>query len=91
MPELIGGIQALGKAIVYPEDAKEEGVEGRVLLKFIVEKDGTVTAPTVVSEADPRLDAAALRAVQEISFKPGHHEGDAVRVEMMLPITFKLK
>jgi TonB family protein len=71
MPELIGGLSAIGQSIVYPEAAKKEKVEGRVIVSFVVEKNGTVTEAEVVKGVDPRLDAEALRAVQTVSFEPG--------------------
>ena len=90
MPQLVGGINALAKSIVYPAEAKEDGVEGRVLVTFIVEKDGSVSNASVERGVDPRLDAAAVRAVDSIAFEPGSHEGAPARVRMTLPISFKL-
>jgi TonB family protein len=91
MPSIVGGLNAIAQSIVYPEDAKKERVEGRVFVKFIVERDGSVSNAEVEKGADPRLDAEALRAVQSITFEPGAHEGQPARVQMTLPISFKLE
>ena len=90
MPQIVGGLQAVTQSVVYPEEAKKEKVEGRVVVNFIVEKDGSVSNTKVIRSADERLDAEALRAVSEIAFEPGQHEGKPVRVQMVLPISFKL-
>jgi TonB family protein len=90
MPSIIGGINAIAQSIVYPEAAKKERVEGKVLVTFIVETDGSVSNAVVEKGVDARLDAEALRAVESISFEPGLHEGRPARVQMTLPISFKL-
>ena len=90
MPSIVGGINAVAQSIVYPEEAKEERIEGKVLVTFVVEPDGSVSNAEVTKGVDPRLDAAALRAVESIAFEPGFHEGEAARVQMTLPISFKL-
>lgn len=90
MPEIIGGINAIAQSIVYPEEAKEERIEGKVLVTFVVEKDGSVSNASVLKGVDARLDAEALRAVESIAFEPGMHQGEPARVEMTLPISFKL-
>ncbi len=90
MPSIIGGINAIAQSIVYPEEAKENRIEGKVLVTFVVEPDGSVSNTEVTKGVDPTLDAAALQAVESIAFEPGVHDGDAVRVQMTLPISFKL-
>lgn len=95
MPEFPGGMgecmKWLGQNIKYPADAKEKGVEGRVIVQFVVEKDGTIVNAKVVRGVDPDLDAEALRVVnQSPKWKPGKQKGEAVRVKYTLPIMFKL-
>ena len=95
MPEFPGGMgecmKWLGQNIKYPADAKEKGVQGRVIVQFVVEKDGTIVNAKVVRGVDPDLDAEALRVVnQSPKWKPGKQKGEAVRVKYTLPIMFKL-
>ena len=95
MPEFPGGMPEcmkwLGQNIKYPAEAKEKGVQGRVIVQMVVEKDGTITNAKVVRGVDPLLDAEALRVVnQSPKWKPGMQKGEAVRVKYTLPIMFKL-
>ena len=95
MPEFPGGMAEcmkwLGQNINYPAEAKEKGVQGRVIVQMVVEKDGTITNAKVVRGVDPLLDAEALRVVnQSPKWKPGMQKGEAVRVKYTLPIMFKL-
>ena len=95
MPEFPGGMgecmKWLGQNIKYPADAKEKGVQGRVIVQFVVEKDGTIVNAKVVRGVDPDLDAEALRVVnQSPKWKPGKQKGEAVRVKYTLPIMFRL-
>ena len=91
MPELIGGLGEIQRKIKYPEIARKAGVEGRVILQFIVNENGDVTEPAVVRGIGAGCDEEALRVVREAKFKPGKQRGKAVKVKMSLPITFKLK
>ena len=91
MPELIGGLPELQKLITYPEIAKKAGVEGRVIVQFVVNEQGAVVDPVVVRGIGAGCDEEAIRAVQQARFTPGKQRGKPVRVKMSLPITFKLK
>lgn len=91
MPELVGGLAAIQSKINYPEIAKKAGVEGRVIVQFIVNEEGKVTDPVVVRGIGAGCDEEAIRAVMQAQFKPGKQRGRPVRVKMSLPITFKLK
>jgi protein TonB len=91
MPELIGGLAAIQQNIDYPEMAKKAGVEGRVIVQFVVDEEGNVLDPQVVRGLGAGLDEEALRAVQEAKFTPGKQRGQPVRVRMSLPITFRLR
>ncbi len=91
MPTIVGGIQAIVDEIKYPEEAKADGIEGRVLVQFIVDETGNVVSPTVIKGVDPNLDAEALRVVGDTKFVPGKHNGVARKVRLTLPVTFKLQ
>ena len=91
MPELIGGLGEIQKKIKYPEIARKAGVEGRVIIQFIVDESGNVSEPAVVRGIGAGCDEEALRVVREAKFKPGKQRGKSVKVKMSLPITFKLK
>jgi len=91
MPELIGGLGSLQKNIRYPEIAKKAGVEGRVIVQFVVNEQGRVVDPVVVRGIGAGCDEEAIRAVMLARFKPGKQRGKPVKVKMSLPITFKLK
>ncbi len=91
MPELIGGLAAIQKQIKYPPIAKKAGVEGRVIVQFVVNEQGNVVDPVVVRGIGAGCDEEALRAVSQAKFKPGKQRGKPVKVKMSLPITFKLK
>jgi len=96
MPEYPGGMGALlnylGNAIKYPVSAQENGVSGRVVVTFIVEKDGSFSNIEVARAIDPALDAEAVRVVEAMPQKwiPGKQGGKAVRVKFNVPVTFRL-
>ena len=91
MPSLIGGLSGLASKLKYPESADAAGVEGQVLISFVVDKQGSVINPTVVSGIGSGCDEEALRVVSEARFIPGQQGGKVVKVEMTLPIVFELK
>jgi TonB family protein len=96
MPEFEGGVQAfslyLGKNIKYPANARKYGVEGRVILSFSVEKDGTITDIKVIRSVNPELDEEALRVLRKSpNWIPGTRFGLPVKVKYAVPIMFKLK
>jgi protein TonB len=96
MPEFSGGDQALMKYlsnnIVYPASALRDTVEGRVMIKFVVGKNGQIRDAEVVKHLTTDLDAEALRVVRNMpAWKPGRQNGRAVSVSYMLPVKFVLK
>jgi len=96
MPEYPGGIEAmmqyLSQSVTYPKDAEKAQAEGRVIVTFVVDSDGSVVEPKVVKGVYPSLDQEALRVVQAMpKWTPGKQSGKAVRVKYTLPITFKLQ
>lgn len=90
MPELIGGLASIQENLRYPPLARQAGVEGRVLVGFTVDEEGQVVDAEVIQGVGSGLDAAALDAVQQAHFRPGQKDGEAVRVRMVLPVTFVL-
>lgn len=91
MPELIGGLAALQKNIRYPEMARKAGIEGRVIVQFIVNEEGKVENPRVIRGIGGGCDEEALRAVSLAEFKPGRQRGRPVRVQYSLPVIFRLQ
>lgn len=82
----------LGENINYPAAASEEGIQGKVTVQFIVEKDGHISNVHVVRGKHPALDAEAKRVVSKMpKWTPGRNNGQPVRVTYNLPVTFKLK
>ena len=95
MPEFPGGLEALGvwlgQNIQYPEAAQLAGVQGKVIVSFTVEVDGSISDCKVVQSLSPSCDAEALRAVKSMPrWKPGMYEGQPVSVGFFLPISFKI-
>ncbi len=96
MPEFPGGedklVEFVSKNLCYPQKAKEKGIQGRVFVGFIVEKDGSVSNVTNLRSVDSVLDAEAMRVIQSLpKWKPGKHNGEFVRVSYQIPIFFKLE
>lgn len=96
MPEFPGGMKELLKFLQdnlkYPENAMKNNVQGRVIVQFVVEKDGTPTEFKVLRSVDPDLDAEALRVLQTMpKWKPGMQRGEVVRVKYTVPVSFKLQ
>jgi len=90
-PELIGGTQAIYEKMRYPSVLRAAGVEGRVIVQFIVDENGNVVDPTVLQSPHSMLSKEALRALQLVKFKPGRQRSQPVRVQMALPIIFRLE
>ena len=96
MPTFPGGQQELmsylGKNIKYPTIAQENGTQGRVIIQFVVERDGTITDVHVARGVDPYLDKEAVRVVQSMpKWIPGKQNGKAVRVKFTVPVMFRLQ
>lgn len=96
MPEYPGGMKEMLKFlqenVKYPENAMKNNVQGRVIVQFVVEKDGTLTEFKVARSVDPDLDAEALRVLQTMpKWKPGMQRGKIVRVKFTVPVSFKLQ
>jgi TonB family protein len=97
MPIFPGGdaeiLKYIGDNTVYPEAAKKKGTTGKVIIRFVVEKDCSVSEPTVLQGVSPELDAEAVRVIKSLPKfeKPAKNAGVPVRCFYMLPITFSLK
>ena len=96
MPQFPGGqgalFEYLSKQIKYPVIAEENGVQGRVIVTFVVERDGSITDVKVVKSVDPSLDKEAQRVVKGMPrWIPGKQNGSAVRVKYTVPVTFRLQ
>ena len=95
MPEYPGGISAmmqyLSANVKYPEEAHKKGIQGRVIVTFVVGKDGSISDAKLMRRVDPLLDAEALRVTNSMpKWKPGRQNGEAVAVKYTIPVTFKL-
>ncbi|HWZ03262.1 MAG TPA: TonB family protein [Mucilaginibacter sp.] len=95
MPEPVGGEKAwskfLSKNLRYPSQAQDDGISGKVIVSFIIEKDGTLSNITVIRPAGNGFDEEALRVLKLAkAWKPGMQNGQAVRVKYMLPVNFQL-
>lgn len=91
MPEPIGGIGEIQKKIVYPEIAKRAGVEGKVYVLAFVDESGVVTDAKIIKGIGAGCDEAALDAVKKTKFKPGKQRGKAVKVQVSIPVVFRLQ
>ena len=96
MPGFTGGgmpalMEYLSKNIKYPEAAMKKGIQGRGIVQFVVEKDGSITNVKILRSVDPELDKEAVRVVSAMpKWKPGTQRGEAVRVRFTVPVMFRL-
>ena len=96
MPEFPGGMgecmKFLGKNIKYPTISQENGVQGRVIVQFVVNRDGSIVDPVVVRGVDPYLDKEALRVIKMMpKWTPGKQRNKPVRVKYTVPVMFRLQ
>jgi len=94
-PEFPGGDEALmaylQKNIKYPAIAQDNGIQGRVIIEFVVNRDGSVVDPKVMKSLDPSCDKEAMRVIKAMpKWKPGRQRGKAVRVKFRVPVLFRL-
>ena len=90
MPKMIGGMASLVKNLEYPVIAQKQGIEGNVIVQIVVDEHGQPHNPRVVRSASPLLNEAATNAVMEQRFEPGRQRGRAVKVEVAIPVKFRL-
>lgn len=91
IPNMQEGLRNLQASITYPEIAKRAGVEGRVIVQFVVDEQGNVVDPFVVRGIGAGCDEEAVKAVRKVKFTPGKQRGRPVKVQMTLPVTFRLR
>lgn len=95
LPEFPGGIVQFMKWLTqnlrYPASAQRSKIQGKVVVSFIVNKDGTIASPTIVTSADPVLDREALRVIKMMpKWKPGIDNGKPCRTMFAIPVNFQL-
>ncbi|WP_022835126.1 energy transducer TonB [Salisaeta longa] len=91
-PKPVGGMQSIYENLgEYPDFARKAGIEGRVIIQFIVNEQGQATNLTVLQGVHPLLNEAAMKAIRATRFTPGKQRGRAVKVRMSLPVMFQLK
>lgn len=84
-------LKYLQKNLKYPAQAQDNGIQGRVMVQFVVNKDGSVVEPKIIRAVDPSLDKEAMRVVSAMpKWTPGKQRGKTVRVRYTLPVTFRL-
>lgn len=91
MPEPIGGMKTIQEKIVYPEIAKRAGIEGRVFVLAFIDETGNVADAKVIRGIGAGCDEAALEAVKQTKFIPGKQKGEPKKVQVSIPIVFKLQ
>jgi TonB family protein len=91
MPEIVGGFYSIQKNIRYPEIAKRAGIEGKVFVLAFIDEEGNVTNARVIKGIGAGCDEAALDAVKSVKFIPGMQNGKPVKVQVTIPIQFKLQ
>ena len=90
MPKMKGGMANLLQAVKYPVIARKQGIEGNVIVKIIVDEEGVPNSPTIMRSPSPLLEDAAVEAVMKQRFEPGRQRGRAVKVEVVIPVKFRL-
>jgi protein TonB len=91
MPEIVGGFFSIQKNIKYPELAKRAGIEGKVYVLAYIDETGNVTNARIIKGIGAGCDEAALEAVKAVKFTPGKQQGKPVKVQVSIPIVFKLQ
>jgi TonB family protein len=91
MPSPVGGMEDIGKRMKYPEEAKKQGIEGKVYVKLLIDEFGNPVNSKVVKGVHPLLDAEARDVLMKTKFTPGRQNGKAVKVQVIVPIIFRLK
>lgn len=91
MPQIVGGMDALLRALEYPELAIRAGVQGRVYVLAFVDEKGHVTKTEVIKGIGAGCDEAAMDAVRKVAFVPGKQRGIPVKVKVSVPVLFRLR
>ena len=91
MPSPVGGMQDIVKRIKYPEEAKKEGIEGKVIVKLFIDESGIPQRCKIIKGVNPLLDTEAKDVLMKTKFYPGKIDGKPVKVQVAIPVVFKLK
>jgi protein TonB len=89
MPEPFGGIEKLQQNVNYPDEARKEGISGRVLVKAFINENGEVTRTEIVKGLGYGCDEEALWVVKSTRFRPGKKNGKTIKVQLTIPVSFK--
>ncbi|MEO8231282.1 MAG: energy transducer TonB [Ignavibacteriota bacterium] len=90
MPEPIGGLEEIQRKVIYPPEAKEQGVQGKVYVLAYINEEGIVDSTKIIRGIGGSCDEAAMKAIKQIKFKPGRQKGIPMKVQVTIPIMFKL-
>ena len=90
LPKMQGGIEAFYKELEYPRTAQDNGIEGRVTVKFVVNKNGEIEHPEIVRSVGGGCDEEVLRVIKMMKFSPGIQNGNFVNVKMHQTVNFRL-
>jgi len=90
-PSPKGGITAIFEHLVYPEEAKTSGIEGKVIVKAVVDERGKVVSTEVLHSLSKECDEAAIEAIRKTEFIPGSENGNNVKAAVVIPVQFRLK
>ncbi len=90
MPEPIGGIGGIAENLKYPDAAKKENIQGKVVIKALIDETGQVVKTEVIKSLHPSCDLAAKAAIKKTKFTPGENKGKKVKAEVVIPVMFKL-
>lgn len=90
MPEPIGGIEAITKNVVYPNFAKQAGIQGKVFVTALIDEKGNVTETDILKGIGSGCDESAAKAISAVKFTPGIKNGKPVKVKITIPVMFKL-
>ncbi len=90
-PQPISGFAAIQKNLVYPETARQEKIEGRVIVQAVIDESGDVVSTEVIKSIHPDMDKAAVKAIEETKWEPALKDGKPVKVQVSMPVGFKLK
>jgi periplasmic protein TonB len=90
MPEPVGGISAILKKVVYPEIARRAGIEGKVFVQALIDENGDVIKTKILKGIGSGCDESAMKAVKETKFTPAKQKNKLVKVQVVIPVLFKL-
>lgn len=87
-PEPVGGMQAIAKKVVYPDEIKGKKIKGDVQVMVTIDSTGTILATSIYKALHPACDSAAIKAVRSVKYKPGTKNGKPAKKRIIFPISF---